>query len=252
MKEISDFIVSVHDEDAFCNMKASAILKRMQECADMHLRRCVMPNGEKTIDEMAARKRGFILCKMNMAVFSPLHAYDKIRVESWVKEEKGVVIERLYKVFCKDVLVAEGAANWAIIENASKIVRVSEYANDQTHDDDVCSISVPKRFTVPDDVEMHYAGEKTILYSDIDLNGHMNNTNYPDMYMSFLPELSYVRGTGQKGMYISGMLINFAAEAPLGEVIKVYSGRKENEIYFRTVREDGKINTEARIMLQNA
>lgn len=252
MKQISNFTVSVHDEDAFCNMKASSLMKRMQECANMHLQGCVMPNGVKTVDDMAEKNRGFILCKMNVSSYSPLHAYDEIRVESWVKEEKGVMIERLYKVFCNEKLAAEGAAIWAIIENASKIVRVSEYENEATHDNDTCSISVPRHFKIPQEIQMEYIGEKTVLYSDIDFNGHMNNTNYPDMYMAFLPEMKYERFSKQKGKYISQMLINYVSEAPLGDVVKVYSGRYEDEIYFRTVREDGKINTEARIVLADA
>lgn len=252
MKQTAVFTVSVHDEDAFCNMRASAVLRKMQECANMHLQSCRMPNGERTVDEMARRNRAFILCKIHTEAYAPLHAYDEIRVESWVKEEKGVTIERLYKIFKGEELVAQGASLWAILENASKIVRVSEYADGSTHDEDTCDVTVPKHFKLPCDIEYEYAGEKTVLYSDIDLNGHLNNTNYPDMYMSFIPEMKYERGTGQRGAYVSDMLINFITEAPLGCTVKIYIGRSGGNIYVRTERDDGKVNTEAVITLKDA
>lgn len=210
-----------------------------------------MPSGQRTVDEMASKNRAFILCKMCMKIYSVMHAYDRIRVESWVHGEKGVTIDRYYKIFRENELVAEGSSVWAIIENASRIIRVAEYADDSTHDDDTCNIEPIKHFKAPADLEYEYMGEKTVLYSDIDFNGHLNNTNYPDMLMSFIPEMKYERGTEQKAMYADSMLINFVSEAPLGCTVKVYLSRQNEYVYMRTVRDDGKVNTEARITLKS-
>ena len=148
-------------------------------------------------------------------------------------------------------LVAEGSSVWAIIENASRIIRVAEYADASTHDDDTCNIDPIKHFKAPADLEYEYMGEKTVLYSDIDFNGHLNNTNYPDILLSFIPEMKYERGAVQNAMYADSMLINFVSEAPLGCNVKVYMSRQDEYIYMRTVRDDGKVNAEARITLKS-
>ena len=253
MKETAKFTVSVHDEDAFGNMRASAMLRRMQECADMQYRKMTAPGGKKTVDDMAEKNRGYIVCKLSMNVYKPCHAYEELTVESWISKEKGVVSERLYKVFCRGELVCEGAAAWAIVEDGTKILRASEYEDLSARDEDTCTVEATKHLRIPDPERLELAGEKQILYSDIDVNCHMNNTYYPDMLASFIPEMRYERFTSDKGRYISSISINYLAEAPLGDTVKVYSYKDEDGIiYFRTVRGDGKTNIEAHVRLAQA
>lgn len=253
MKETVKFTVSVHDEDAFGNMKASAMLRYMQECANLQLRRMTTPDGKKTVDDMTEKNRGFILCKLNMNIYRVCKAYDELTVESWISKEKGVVSERLYKVFCNNELAAEGASAWALIEDGCKILRVAEYEDLSARDSDTCTVEVPRHLRIPCPEKLEFAGEKTVLYSDIDLNGHINNTNYPDMLASFIPEMHYERFSHDAGRYISGININFVSEAPLGDTVKLYSYKEDDgSIYFRTVRGDGKTNVEARITLSQA
>jgi acyl-ACP thioesterase len=68
----------------------------------------------------------------------------------------------------------------------------------------------------------------------------MNNTRYPDMYSNFLP---------LDGKRIRSMSIAYMNEAPLGEVLSVEMAENDGFYYFRTVRSDGKINSEAQIEL---
>ena len=252
MKETAKFTVSVHDEDAFGNMRASAVLRHMQECANLQLQKMTAPNGRRTANDMAEKNRGFILCKFNMNVNRPLHAYDELTVESWISKERGVVSERLYKVFCENELIAEGASTWAIIEDGCKILRVSEYEDLSVRDDDTCTVEVPRHLRIPCPEKLEFVGEKTVLYSDIDLNGHINNTNYPDMLASFIPEMRYERFSHDKGRYISNINISFVSDAPLGDTVKIYSYKEDGVYYFRTVRGDGKTNIEAHITLAQA
>ncbi len=252
MKETVKFTVSVHDEDAFGNMRASAVLRRMQECANVQLQKMTAPNGRRTVEDMAEKNRGFILCKLNMKVYRACKAYDGLTVESWISKERGVVSERLYKVFCGNELVAEGASAWAIIEGGEKILRVSEYEDLSVHDGDTCTVETPRHLRIPCPEKLEFVGEKTVLYSDIDLNGHINNTNYPDMLASFIPEMRYVRFSNDRGRYISGINISFVSDAPLGDTVKIYSYKEDGVYYFRTVRGDGKINVEAHVTLCEA
>ena len=91
--------------------------------------------------------------------------------------------------------------------------------------------------------ELSCVGEYEVRYGDVDQNRHMNNTKYPDMYSSFLP---------LENKRIRAMAINYHNEAPMGERLRVLSAcREENKYYFRTLREDGKINSEAEILLEN-
>ena len=88
-------------------------------------------------------------------------------------------------------------------------------------------------------------GEYNVNYNDVDVNRHINNTNYPDILCSFLPDMTKKRA--------SRLSISYLHEAPLGESIKVYltRGEEDDSYYFRTVRADGQTNVEAYIVLDN-
>ena len=83
-------------------------------------------------------------------------------------------------------------------------------------------------------------GEFVVRYADVDQNRHMNNTRYPDMYSNFLP---------LEGKRIKSMSIAYLNEAPLGDILTVQMAESGGLFYFRTLRSDGKINSEAEIEL---
>ena len=79
-----------------------------------------------------------------------------------------------------------------------------------------------------------------VHYGDVDQNRHMNNTKYPDMYSSFLP---------LNGKMIRSITINYAGEAEIGDKLRVQRAEEGGFFYFRTIRSDGKVNSEAQIEL---
>ena len=60
------------------------------------------------------------------------------------------------------------------------------------------------------------------------------------MYATFLP---------MDGKRIRSLSISYRAEAPMGETLRVLRAYEDGVYYLRTVREDGKTNTEAEIVL---
>ena len=138
--------------------------------------------------------------------------------------------------------MAEGASVWALCSiKDKKIHRVNEF---ELHygQDEMLELDLPARFRIPEDVRLTLMGERTVEYADIDMNGHMNNTHYPDILCSFL-------GTDMQGQRVISMGISFLSEAPLGETLKFYTGQSDGVHYVRTVRENGLTNVDAEILL---
>ena len=80
---------------------------------------------------------------------------------------------------------------------------------------------------------------RTVSYSCLDRNGHMNNTRYLDLLCDHIPDF--------RSRMVTSIGIKFKAEAPLGETIKLYRAKMGDTYYFRTIRSDGQINIEAEI-----
>ena len=83
-------------------------------------------------------------------------------------------------------------------------------------------------------------GKYTVLYSDTDQNKHMNNTRYPDMYSNFLP---------LKNKRIDEITISYLNEAASGERLTIEGASVGDRFYIRSIKENGKVNTEAELHL---
>ena len=129
---------------------------------------------------------------------------------------------------------------WALINTETRaLVRVNDFELGlDTHEPHSLALT---RFTMP--TAIREVGTYTVNYGDLDQNRHMNNTRYPDMYSNFLP---------LDGMRIRSISINYKNEAPRGERLRVEraDAMDGKTFYFRTLREDGQVNTEAEIELE--
>ena len=72
---------------------------------------------------------------------------------------------------------------------------------------------------------MESVGKRSIVYSDIDYNGHMNNTHYPNMLCDFTPEICSRR--------VTGVTLSFLHEATFGHELQVYRAQNGNDFSFR-------------------
>ena len=99
-------------------------------------------------------------------------------------------------------------------------------------------LDLPRRLHLPRREEMENAGERKIVYSDIDYNGHMNNTHYPDMLCDFTENILTKR--------VTGMTLSFLHEGAYGHTLKVLRREgEEGRTFFRTLDESGETCLEA-------
>ena len=108
--------------------------------------------------------------------------------------------------------------------------------------DEPLELDAPARIRVPDEVSLRLAGERKVEYADVDVNGHMNNTKYPDFLCGWAAPM--------KGRRAVSMGISFRSEAPLGCTLKVYRGELDGVHYVRSVKESGEVNAEAEIIFE--
>ena len=240
MKYVCDFDVNSHDIDVCGNLRASAVLRYMQEAANLQL----YTTGY-SYDNMRKDGKVYILGRLNLSVYGAVHAHDKLTAETWLYECRGATFNRAHRLYCHGVLAAEAITVWALVGVLDKkIYRVTDIDTSQHTDTDTVGIDAPARLNLRD-MPLSLCGEREVYYADCDGNGHMNNTVYPDMLFSFTPEAKQKTG----GRVVS-LNISFQNEAPLGEVLKIYTAGSDDARYFRTVRSDGKTNVEAEMVIE--
>lgn len=236
MKQIEHYRIPVHDTDLNNIVSASATLRYMQEAAHRQFE-----TQHPTLDELRIQGKAFILSKLNMSIYNPIKAYDEIIVESWPCESKGVSFNRCGRILRDGNIVAELSSVWALVDiKTRRLLRVTDL-DWNVPSDDPLELDSPARIRIPKDIQLALVGERLIAYSDLDINEHMNNTNYPDMLCDYLPSM--------KGKRVVSISINYASELSNGETVKIYYGESDGLYYMRTLKENGSVGAEAEIVL---
>lgn len=227
--------VDIHDVDYNGIAKASAILRYMQTAAQSQL----TDNG-MSYDQLKERGRAFILSKLRLEMYKPLTAYMPIVAASYPCDSRGFTFLRGYTLEHNGEIVARAVSAWALINTENRsLVRVNDFElglpTAPTSEIALMPLKMPLD-------KLCDVGGYGVHYGDVDQNRHMNNTKYPNMYSSFLPL--------EKKM-ISSISISYTNEAPMGEKMRVYHAEEDGVHYFRTVRSDGKVNSDAKILLSD-
>lgn len=242
MKNTELFTLRTFDEDMTGTLSMTALMHYLQEAATLHLRKT-----DQDYKMLYQKGKAYVISRMNISVYTAMVSGDDITVETWVHDCKGVSFNRHFRVLCRGRVAAEAVSVWAFVSTGPerRIFRVTDPdANYTVHmADDAVELDPPAKLKMPEN--MNLIGEKTVLYSDCDINGHLNNARYPDMLLSFVKE-----GQTAPGRRIENVKLNFLKEAALGEELKIYHAEYDGVHYFRTVRSDGNTNLEAELIFE--
>lgn len=233
--------ITAHDTDPNNNIRPSAALRILQDAAYRQ-----MQEKKPTYMDLFLENKAFIITRITFRQYERLGQFENIKVQTWPCEGKGVSFVRAYRILKEDKTVAEAMSIWALVNPKDKTfwtqdsVDLSNYYYDQP-------ISLPDlRLRIPN-VEMQEVAQKTVQYSEIDCNQHMNNTNYPDILFNCIP--------GIQNKYVTGFSIHFSSDAHWHETIQIHrstpvSQGEETSYYFKTIHQD-KINIMAKMTVKD-
>ena len=235
-----NYTVKWHDTDACGEVRPARILEYMQETSNLQFRAIGHPLN-RMHDE---QHMGFILSRIAICFDRPIHAYEQIRTETFATNGHGISFGRCFRILAGGETAARAYSVWALVRtDTHEMVKVSDCPV-TLEEEPADEQPFPLRFRIPSDLALEEVGIRTVRYSDLDFNSHMNNTRYPDVLCDFLPDLTAYR--------VRGMSLSFLHEAAAGETLRVLRAADptdESKFWFRTVREDGQVNIEAMVLV---
>ncbi len=235
--------------------KASGIWQLMQEAA-CHQMEEQRPSYTDLLDEGKA----LMLARVDLAIPEEIFLNESLISSSWPCESTRATFLRNYVLLRDDKIAAVADTQWSLVDLASrKILKVEEVDFSGYWMGEHRQLMKGKfKISPATEESMRQVGSKTVCYSDLDYNGHMNNTYYLDMLCDYIPELA-------AGAHRASFLrIHYSKEAPLGETLHIMStgpislSDDEKQAYgvpadikyiFRTEKPDGELNIEAEIVL---
>lgn len=230
----TELITDIHDVDYNGVARMSSLMRYIQSAAQTQL----TLNG-MSYEQLKDMKRAFILSRIKIEFNEPVRAYERVCAVTYPCESRGYSFLRCYALEKDGKTIGRAVSVWALIDTETRsMVRVNDFELGlETHEPHSLELT---RFSLPSGIRE--VGTYTVNYGDLDQNCHMNNTRYPDMYSNFLL---------LDGKRIRSISINYKNEAPRGERLRVEraDGADGYTFYFRTLREDGQVNTEAEVIL---
>lgn len=236
---LDSYKILAHDVDAKYDLKPSAFFRYLQETANHQMRDC-----KPTYEELFAEHKAFILSRMCLNVYETPTQYDEITVRTWPCVDKGVLFNRCYQMVKDGRVIAESLSLWALVDTEKEtfIPYSAELFKNFVHSDKLEGFNL--RFRMPKE-GFEKKGSRKILYNDTDINGHMNNTVYPDILSGYCDVITEKK--------VSSVSIAYLSEAKLGDEMDIYVASTEENgksvCYVRSMIGD-KVNVEAKFIFE--
>ncbi len=204
--------VASYDVGADDRLRLSAVLRYQQEAGERHL----APAGLGWNDLMA-HGMAFVASRWRTHIHRLPRMGEAVTLTTWHRERKGPRFFRCYE--WRDAqgdLLIEGVMQFALVSVTDhQLLRGTEFdvfgVADQPHR--TVSCGDPSRWTLP---TVATVDTYTVRRSDIDRNGHLNNTRYADLLTDVLPADT-----------VSELELQFAGECRLGDTLTLATGAND-------------------------
>ncbi len=178
-------------------------------------------------DKMVEAKQVFILARYHFHFYKMPSVDDIITFRTWEKGIKDGYVLRDYEIIdSNNESCILASSTWLIINpDTRKIIKPRNFtltdigASEKILDCEHCD-----RIHFGEE-KLVALGERIIYNTDLDANGHLNNANYANIAIDFLPG-------NLSDKILTDFYINYVREAKLKEVIKLFGYKECNDFYI--------------------
>ena len=222
------------DPSGYC--RPSALQTFLQDAATIHAERLGLSR-----EALLARAGLFwVLVRSWYTLSRPILSKETLLVRTWPRGARGAQIYRDFDIEIDGIRVGEAVTSWVLVNwETRRMVRPSvipEAANAYApgRAKDIHLDKLP-----PADI-LNEAGGRRAVYSDLDVNNHVNNVRYTDYVCDALGM------ENSPGVWIPSLQLGFTAQVQAGEILRLYNGELPDGRFYVTGRgEDGSARFEA-------
>ncbi len=209
--------VSTYDVDYYQRLRLSSQLRLQQEVGELHF-------GEADCGYQTLYRHGmaFVLSRTSSVICRSPMMGEPVALRSWHRESKGARLFRCYQFLDETgAAIIESVSAFALVDvNGHALLRPSvleQRLGIRADNRQINGCPDPKKLVIG--APLAPAGERTVVWSDIDWNGHLNNAVYADIACDTAPG-------GMKGKRVTAFSVEFLKEAFYGERISLQSGEE--------------------------
>lgn len=221
IKKTLDF----NDVDYMGNYKLTSLFSTLAWLATKNALEIGMWNNEMR------KQYGWVVAKQTMKLKEPIRADDSIEIETSVDKGTFVTFPRNYYIKKENELVGTIASVWTLIDLEKRSI-VAPKRVGLNVPDIKCQIPLETPKTIKEDIEMELVSQRKVMYSDLDVNQHMNNARYLE-WACDLVDLDFY-----KTKYIKELSINYRKEIKPASLVDLYVGKNADKYIIKGVVEN--------------
>jgi acyl-ACP thioesterase len=183
MRFKKDFTVSSFDVDAKKQASPQSILRYMQEMAVLHAEKLGLG-----FDDMMKENRAWVLTQLLLHIERYPHFHENITIITWSNGPDGRFALRDFEIYDeKDRRIGAASSTWLVVDIGEKtICRLDNYFGGYDYKNITYALDRKPARIKPFD-EADKKREVFTRYSDLDMNGHVNNVRYVDHVLDIFP-----------------------------------------------------------------
>lgn len=226
------YVVQVSETDFRQRLKLSSLFIYLQDMATEHAN--IIGVGR----DILQKKYGvvWVLTRARVDIIRYPGYKEEISIETWPDQPGKVEFNRNFLVYDKDRnIIMRALTQWVIIDFKSRRLRRSSTLEEkfpQTERESAIDCNF-KRIKAKGELALNY--KKTVGYSDIDINEHLNNARYVDYIMDCFTVDNH------KKHFVKSIDVNYLNEALPGETIALYTDTANlinNMVYVEGINEN--------------
>ena len=231
----ADYIIPCYDTDLRMRLKPTAFLNMAQEAANNHAE--YLGVGYDTLIEA---QQAWVMSRMKVE-FAKLPMWrEKVNLTSWHKGAAGFMFLRDFVMSDSEgTSLVKATTSWVVIDMTTRrLARRGAFA-DFAHDSERCipenAIEEPAaKVTIPEGAELIKTLSHPVVYSDLDMNRHVNNV----MYVVWTMDMVGLEVASE--MPLRELEINFNAEVRPNDTVELLLHKADSSTYYVEGKVEGK------------
>ncbi len=178
----------------------------------------------------------WVLSRLAIELTRMPQQYEKFSIQTWVENVYRLFTDRNFAILDSEGnAIGYARSIWAMIDMQTRkpadlLSLHGGHITDYICNDKECPIDKPGRIKVNNtDIQ----GEHRALYSDIDINGHVNSIKYIEHILDLFPIHTF------KDKRIERFEMAYSAESYYGDVLSFYREQKGEQEYDIEVKKNG-------------
>ncbi len=216
-------VILSDDVDFLGNMKLNRIFQIFSVLATTHAQKIGMWSEE------IAMNYAWIVSKQRLEMTSPIRLGDEVEFVTVVQNGSQAIFPRYYYIKRQGEIIASCSSIWTMLDiHKRRIVAPKRIGIDIPKVEHDYMLEQPPTI---EEENLDFVTQRQVLYSDIDMNYHMNNTRYIEWCLDLLPIDFF------QNQFIKDIAVMYMKEIRPNECVSLYM-KKDSEYYVVEGRDE--------------